>query len=679
MKKKKTIIRMGPQNSATQRDSMNGILTLSGDISVSKKDCTSMGSEYLALIDAASKLGTYQLNRDAPPLHKEPCCGEKCTKSGADNKVDVENVREEAELLWKFATSAPCVNEAENMNENDSPISPSLSFEAQRYFSADGDSSEEDIGGADSNEEKNIDVQCHHRTCRKGRGQGQAYSLTFPCLSLSDIPQSFPSTPAHLFSRHIKTHKNSDGNVAAETLASNIMQSFLMALDLRGKVWIKSLSDYLNAEYKFNREKIGQGLRSKGNHMGGSECQVNNDTVSNNLNRAGGEFNKAPSSSLALLHQQLIQSKEARVLRAISYVATSVIVHDARTTFHVLEQQVDRTLSNGNVVTDEDRERRSKSTEADYGERQTKRRKTRRYCENPYKLSHTINLETRCTVSTTCKESRGGQSHMSIVLQSPGVINGTFLRSCDGSIKLVDVVVELDTHALASSMEDNSRLVIRTAAQNYILCPPKTEQCTHSALLYSHGIIPDDISESEYEYDEDDSLNDDLAKYTPTPTTPLIINSGTQYPEAVMVTPLEQGSSSSSESEDMPPPPPRLPFEDDDIIQSSKMGYVLHPRRVSPPMISSPRMDGGCNVLPDSFTSPTPSKPAYNQPTTSLALDGKVKIQSTATECSAPPFLVSPRTPSDEGESKQNVFVSRSGPSLPALVEVACAAHARFC
>jgi len=668
----KPIIRMGPQIKLKSGDYKNGNLSLSPSISVSKEiQCTSMGLEYIALVDAASKLGTYQLNRNAPPL-LIPSKNFATEKPLHSSEVDVENVREEAELLWKFATSAPCKEDMkeEEPNSSHAPISPSLSFEAKRHFQSKPRSS----FIRTSDEEIELQVP-FSKTSNDQCPQGQPYSLTFPSLSLADVlqpnlslsTQASTSTPEKLFSRSITINQNSKAKLSSETIANNIMQSFLKAIDWRSKVWTKSLSHHLHSEYeKKTGYRKGEEPKEVKNHQArnGEHRQVNYDCDANNVNPA-----KNASPSIAIINQCITRSKEAKVLRAIVHAASSVVVHDVRTTFQVLEQQLDRTSSpqDYDIQTS-----RISAGRVNYGRPPPKKRRTNRCHERRYKLSHAINLETRCTVSTKCVNSPKGLTHKTIVLQAPGVIDGTFYRSSDGDVKLVDVVVELDTQALALSMEKNSRLVLRTAAQNYILNPPKPDLHVSLTKPHSQEIITDDsfeTTESEPESIEEESHGvhyDD----TDAPTTPYSASQYVTYPEATMVTPMEDISRSSSVSEDMPPPAPRLP-DVDRVSLDKSLGLPL--RRVSPSYISSPRNDGPSNQSPDPFASPIPTKPATN-----LTLTGGATEQSfdAIAQYLAPPFLISPRTPSDDSHSKQNFLSPRVAPSLPALVEVACAAHA---
>ena len=55
-----------------------------------------------------SELGTYQLNRNAPPnpMHTNSTSTEKTFHSSAIRSIDY-NVRGEAKLLWNFSTSSP--------------------------------------------------------------------------------------------------------------------------------------------------------------------------------------------------------------------------------------------------------------------------------------------------------------------------------------------------------------------------------------------------------------------------------------------------------------------------------------------------------------------------------------------------------------------------------------------
>ena len=682
----KPIIRMGPQFNLTPLDHKNGNLSLSANRSVSKEQqCTSMESEYLALVDAALKLGTYQLNRNAPPLppSNNLTSSEKPFHWSGLSNVDVENVREEAELLWKFATSAPCKEDTKEEDSNNirAPISPSLSFEAKRYFRPKPSCFQID------NEEIEPKLPCGETSINQC-SIGQSYSLTFPCLSLNDAPQSTTcastqestSTPVQLFSRPITTEQNSQTKLSAETIANSIMQSFLEAINWRGTVWVKSLSDCLHCEYEMKTgyrkgdesETIGkEQVKIEGKQQAKIEGQqqVNYDCIFQNAKPA-----EKRSSNVSIINECIIRSNKARVLQAIVHATSSVIVHDVRTTFQVLEQQLDRTSTRKD---DDIKTTRNSVGRVNYGKPPPKKRKTSRSNEKYYKLSHAINMETRCTVSTKCKHSAVGLRHMTVILQAPGVINGTFHRTSDGDIKLVDVTVELNTEELASSMEKNSRLVIRTAAHNYILNPPEPVQHKSLKMPYSHGIISDAISETnEPEYTEEENYetyhshhND---TYTDTPMTPYSANQYMSYPEATMITPMKHISRSSSESEDMPPPAPRLPLEDGHAIVGKKFGYTLTPRRVSPSLVlSSPHSDSAANELLDPFASPIPSKPAANLTLGSMEQNPDVTSQSIAYA-----FLISPRTPSDEGEVSQRFLCPFVAPSLPALVEVACAAHA---
>jgi len=424
---------MGPQIKLNSGDYKTSNLSLSASISVSKEmQCTSMGLEYLALVDAASKLGTYQLNRNAPPL-LTPSKNVTNEKPLYSSEVDVENVREEAELLWKFATSAPCKEDMkeEESNNRYAPISPSLSFEAKRHFQS------KPRSGFIRTSDEEIELQVpFSKTSNDQCSHGQPYSLTFPGLSLADVSTSTStttSTPDKLFSRSITINQNSNAKLPSETIANNIMQSFLKAIDWRSKVWAKSLSDHLHCEYeKKTGYRKGEEPKEIKNHQArnGEHRQVNYDCDAKNANPA-----IKASPSIAMINQCIIRSKEAKVLRAIVHAASSVVVHDVRTTFQVLEQQLDRTSSPQDY---DIQTTRISAGRVNYGRPPPKKRKTNKCHERRYRLSHAINLETRCTVSTKCINSPKGLTHETIVLQAPGVIEVPF-------IVVVMVILSLST------------------------------------------------------------------------------------------------------------------------------------------------------------------------------------------------------------------------------------------
>jgi len=668
---KPLIVRMGPQF-LRPRKFKDETSSLPSSTSVSKdKQYNSMGLEYLALVDVASDLGTYQLNRNAPPipLHTNSTSTEKPFHPSAISSVD-ENVREEAELLWKFATSSPSTEETEEESDcTFAPISPSLSFEAKRQFH-----SSPGYFKKCHNKITQIEQQVSFNETESDQcSQKQTYNLTFPSLSLTKsihtniVPaKEHISTPEQLFSRPIT---NTNAKLSAETIARNIMQSFLKAIDWRSKIWAKSLSDCLHNEfemktgYRNGNEPKNIGIRQVGSK---EEHQIVHDCVA--------ESAKISPSKIAILNQCILKSNKARVLQAIVHAASSVVLHDVRTTFQVLEQQLVRTSS----MQGDDTKKSS-----NYGRPPPKKRKTNRYNEKRYRLSHAINMETSCTVSTKCKKYDDSLRPMTVVLQASGNIHGTFYRSNDGDVKLVSVVVELDTQELALSMEKNSRLVVRTAAHNHILNPPTSDP--HDFLMTPNlcETVSDDSSEaaeSQLESEKDENNNAHYSYHkrvhttsTDAPMTPYSANQHGEYPEVAMITPLKNISRSSSESEDMPPPAPRLPSDRDLFMFDKKSHCMLHPRSSPPVVLFSPQNDAASKGSLDSFASPIPTESATN-----LTMGSSEQSSYALSNNIATPFLVSPQTPSYESDINQRFLNPRVAPSLPALIEVACAEHAYF-
>lgn len=270
---------------------------------------------------------------------------------------------------------------------------------------------------------------------------------------------------------------------------------------------------------------------------------------------------------------------------------------------------------------------------------------------------------------------------MTVILQASGNIHGTFYRSNDGNVKLVSVVVELDTQELALSMEKNSRLVVRTAAHNHILNPPTSDPHDFLMMPNLNETVSDDSSEaaeSELESEKDENNDAHYSHHkrvhttsTDAPMTPYSANQHGEYPEVTMITPLKNISRSSSESEDMPPPAPRLPSDRDLFMFDKKSHRKLHPRSSPPVLLFSPRNDAASKGSLDSFASPIPTESATN-----LTMGSSEQSSYAVSHNIATPFLVSPQTPSYESDINQGFLNPRVAPSLPALIEVACAEHA---
>jgi len=513
-------------------------------------------------------------------------------------------------------------------------------------------------------------------------------------------------------------------------------------------VWMRDLAKTLSSKFKAEAAKLqlekqnqeqnqeqdhqgqGQGPDAQGKAKGSKKKGSKQSTRSSTSTKSRSSPRpSSPSSSLDKLREKFKKSQEARVIEALSQSSSSIIVHDVRTTFFVLEQQlntapIDHTTStDGEEKKDDDyidtcsshsirplKKRRTVTNESvagglgvevEVGPPATATAPVPSPTTYTYTLSHALNLDSRCSVSTSSEEK------ISVSLQTPGVIDGTFVRNEDGDVFLVDVSIALDTECLALSMEQKSRLVVRTAAEECIICPrPRPTPALPSAnvnvnvnlnasaakSIASSGGNSRAVSSDEGLHPRRRGLyTQQYSNLTPNPNTS--VNTSTNSPftpqgqsshtttfgtvfgnsNNALVTPNvnDRDGSTSDDSEGMPPPPPRLPFGESGSTRSLDIRTsFLNPRRVSPTCTagsnSNAAMNANANAMSmpsnDIVKSPTPSKVA-------------VTILAPASSGKAPaPPLVSPHATFKE-EGKGSIFLSGDGPLLPALLEAASAVH----
>lgn len=641
MPSKKPLVLMGPVTLASSSQHMKGISMTTGSRKDGEDFDASNASEYLSLIDTAARLSTYLLNRDAPPL----------PSSFPNSHPEVDNVRQEAELLLKFMTSK-IPGSSSDLSESDesidsnstnplSSISPSLSFESRRYSHGPIQRSLNTQKWASST------VESRKRSQRQIE---EHFSLNCPALSLAPNTSNeevvFPiPSPASLLARSMVTCDSADISVTAEALATNALNSFIDAINWRARIWIKSLSKVLVL-----REKLESSKMLKITPKNTSSTEHTEDDPDNN---------DEGDNPKAKVKDEAKKSCEVRVIQAIAQALSCIAVHDIRTTFHVLEKHALEKPLDEKYLSEY-----CASVTVPHKKRRREIGKVNPSDQRSCTLSHALKVEFKCTVSTS-------NNRLDIVLQAPGAINGKFLTK-DGNINLSQVNVMIDTAALAESMEKNSRLVVQTAAKQQILCPSGSEDdidsvnsSTHIASLDSTG-SHDDWSDTEeekyqsgyhspklYDYDE---LN--VSKVTPKTADKFI-----SFPGSVLVTPMnhEPNSNSSSDSE-MPPPPPRLPDEFPMPTVEKKVSFKINPRRVSPSLTSLSNVDNDVDMqsLEDELNSPKGVKPMI--PSTVFDAIG--------TETN----VVSPHPSNNVNICASVKLAELNCPSLPILAEVACAA-----
>jgi hypothetical protein len=453
---------------------------------------------------------------------------------------------------------------------------------------------------------------------------------------------------------------------------------------------------------------------------------------------------------------------------------SSIVVHDIRTTFSVLERQLEL----------QEKEEYSYVPSPPLKKRfihSKKEQSSSSSSSYEYKLSHAINLEAVCNISisslgnttnpsnstSSCPSTLTSSIHkpMTITLSAPGTVTATFTRSSsdNGVISCTQVHIGLDTKALAQSMEEQTRIVIKTATRDLVLSPSGIPSLVSSSALSSvggkgvgghessggyggeaaeqgyHGYgggyegkedeIPQSGTQVEEQpcisggcssiYDQYFDSSYDHHQVTPRPKTSTSFSSSssfdnitttnthtmdttiTTYPSSVFVTPRRHYSDSSSDSELMTTTTKNRTNEQED-----------DPRRVSPvtPVPSNTRHDS--LSFNHGFESPKPTSSSSSSSSSlpPMMMDdrsvrgSKSTTTTTSTTTTLPmtlmqPPLVSPlvspspmngkhyHAPHSSGggsngqgntdvEGKRKVNIMEGGPLLPALVEVACAAHA---
>jgi hypothetical protein len=641
-----------------ERNQRTDGVSLSRAISPRKRDSTSMASEYLVLTDIASNLSTYVQNRSSSnPSHQSPPFADKhAFPNHAHVEVSIDsqgnggsnNINEDAKLLLNLKEVVPqaddVLNEMHDVRKESvfpTTISPSLSFEARRYFEEQSRRSQ--YGSTKYSRRVSFLDHCTNNK----NDDARTFSFTTPSLSLHNITREgtrlTTTTPAQLLSRPLAQRSTLDVSEIAETVASNVMQSFTSALEWRSKVWIMQLSRMLSLKFKQEAAKL-----DKPNHSKSSSKKQNKQQKKNNQ---GGK------SGLDALKEKFKKSQEARVINALSQTRSSIIVHDVRTTFFVLEEQhVNATLDEEEKKEDFDSFDSLKSSQV------FRPRKARRTVTNElstlvankvgptkYTLSHALNLDSRCSVSISSEKK------IAVSLQTPGTIHGTFVRNEDGDVVLVEMSIDLDTQNLAYSIEQKSRVVVRSAAEECIVSPIPTYATPLPVQQVELGVISDDSSYDVSTASNDEEIHKDNGSQATKDFDPSITPKATtdacayeyNYGMNALITPNER-EYNSSDSEDMPPPPPRLPMEAHSKAYENRSSF-LNPRRVSPPNADD--------------LSPTP----VNESCYVTSVKG------------SPPPLVSPTfTTRSVGQSiktlEQGVLHGK-GPILPALVEAACAVH----
>ena len=286
----------------------------------------------------------------------------------------------------------------------------------------------------------------------KDRDMGN-FSFTFPSLSLqpdassaspvaatgdaadtmkikcqeSDVP-----VPSKLLSRTQFINDKDDIRTSSEQMAHNVLDSFGAALQWRAKTWIQSLAHVLALK---EEQRLQEAAAAATNGKGGQK----------------GKRDFAPSTPKN--NADLMGSREMQIIDAIVKSSEDVVVVNLKTSFRVTPIRIQP--KNPGFPDNDSQEPEHKKLKAD----QVPTKKV----NDEYKVAHKLIFEAIVTMT-----SNDGGRYKTVKLQAPGVIEGNFVTNTQSAEKeeiLTGVSLELDTDALALSLERQSRLVVRKAAE----------------------------------------------------------------------------------------------------------------------------------------------------------------------------------------------------------------------
>ena len=530
-------------------------------------------AEYTLLSDIVSSLGAYVVNR--------------CKSTLASTRTCKKKAKEEAELFLNFISKASEVVVSEpttvhsNVTDDSSTIpsdssveehfpyyiSPSLSFESNKIVLGINDTS--------SNLTLNDDSQVKIPLSDKQHVNSQISSATvsIPSLSLMDqvidfLPTSSQSTD------HILSHEGSCP--VSNAIAENIVASVNVAIESRIKTWVKTLSKKASLNYESRVNEVKKAF-------------VNGSTN-----------HKSLQSDLHDIKDLVKASTEARVINALSHVASMISVHDIRTTFHILEQLHD--TYNVDTLIQMPRSKKMRSVSDDSNITQND--------ETSIQISYALLLDVKCTIRADSFQAT------SLTVATSGEIHGFFTR-VKGELHVNNIIVNLDTDALANAIERESRRTICSyavesmAGQHFTYC---TIHDTIQSQFMQHGAvaIPSNDSSDNVAIDSEEraeggehittvveSVNKD--RVTPKLDTSEKFLLTPKPSDSIMVTPVTVGvQHEDMNTKVMPPPPPRLPLDEKALPRSS---LFLHPRRISPSVDLNSNIDSISMISPGTPTS----------------------------------------------------------------------------
>mmetsp|Transcript_4345 Transcript_4345/g.9619 ORF Transcript_4345/g.9619 Transcript_4345/m.9619 type:complete len:550 (+) Transcript_4345:68-1717(+) len=420
-------------------------------------------TDFLALVGFAARLGTC-VNNDATDTDGQ----------------DAKSVRDEAMLLMSLL----------------------MGKKAEEILS-------EEIGAKESRCEKR-----KNRSRPKDRDMGN-FSFTFPSLSLQPYAAPGPEgaaaadaeakttsavpnegaqgeaeddkgdadlpPPSQLMRRQQSVTDKDAIRDSSESMAHNVLESFGAALVWRAKTWIKSLANVLALK---EQERIEALKNAPGKGEDGVITEAGQEVEGGQEGQEGAN-ESSQEEGQTIENNDLMNSREMQIIDAIVKSSEEVSVVNIKTAFRVLPNRVSQQQSTN-----------ASQKQSSQGEPAYKKAKT----ESPqgkgkeYKVTHKLMFE--ATISMT---SNDGVRYNGVKLQAPGYIQGTFTNKkakptgAEGEETLTGVSMTLDTNALALSLERQSRLVVRRAAEAALMAASGIEASSSPHYMESphvhHSII----------------------------------------------------------------------------------------------------------------------------------------------------------------------------------------------
>lgn len=389
------------------------------DVEFNKSSNTILTKDYLSLVGFAAQLGTC-VNNDVTSDY---------------GQEDAKTVRDEAMLLMSLLMG-------EKAEEILSDVKESRGAKRRRrgWSLCPGHRPQDGIG-IFSFTFPSLSLQPYDGNAVTATAQDE---LAFSKAHNTDEKNDRPWTPSQLLGRVQSVHEKDLLRDSSETMAHNVLESFGAALVWRAKAWIKSLADVLALKEQKRIDALKALDEEDGVKVGTDQYEEDADD------------------------DDLINSKEMQIIDAIVKSSEEVSVVNIKTSFRVLSNRVSH--FNGDVVAEPtlgpDEEPTSKWAKTDDHSPQE---------VFEYKLTHKLMFE--ATISMT---SNDGVRYNGVKIQAPGHITGTFANKpvqsspAEDGEHLMAVSITLDTDALALSLETQSRLVVRRAAEAVIMSSRST-------------------------------------------------------------------------------------------------------------------------------------------------------------------------------------------------------------